>query len=213
MIILIGGEKGGTGKSTLTINLAVCRAIDNKEVLIVDADKQGTTNLWSSLRNEKTINPQITCIQKQGKQLHKDIISLSDKYETIIIDAGGRDSVELRSAMLVADKFVTPIRASQSDAWTLDNLEQLITQALVINEDLKTFIVINQGPTNPAISEIEEIKGLLEEFKSFLLVKSIIRDRISFRHALKEGLGVIELKPFDKKAINEITELYKEIFK
>lgn len=213
MIVLIGGEKGGTGKSTLTINMAVCRALEKKEVLIVDADQQGTTNLWSSLRNEKSVMPQIPCIQKQGKQLHKDIISLSDKYETIIIDAGGRDSVELRSAMLVADKFVTPIRASQTDAWTLDNMESLITQAMIINEELKSFIMINQGPTNPAITEVEDINSLLKQFPSFSIIKTIVRDRISFRHAIKEGLGVKELKLVDKKAVNEITELYKEIFK
>jgi chromosome partitioning protein len=213
MIVLIGGEKGGTGKSTLAINMAVCRAKKKKEVLVVDADKQGTTNLWSSLRNEKLIQPQIPCIQKHGKQLHKDIIALSEKYETIIIDAGGRDSVELRSAMLVADKFITPIRASQTDVWTLDNLEMIIDQAMTINETLKPYIVINQGPTNPVISEVKDIQELLREIEAFTLIKTIIRDRIAFRHSVKEGLGVIEAKSQDKKAVTEIVALYREVFK
>lgn len=213
MIILIGGEKGGTGKSTLTMNLAVCRAvIGKKEVLIVDADNQGTTNLWSQLRNQNDVDPLIPCIQKQGMHIHKDIISLSKKYETIIIDAGGRDSVELRSAMLVADKFITPIRPSQSDAWTLDRIEELEGQAKVINESLETLVAINLGPTNPVINEIEQTKSLLDDFPSFLLINSIVRDRISFRHALKKGLGVIEYEPVDKKAVHEITTLYKEVF-
>jgi len=213
MIVLIGGEKGGTGKSTIAINLAVLHANKKKEVLLIDADKQGTTSQWATLRDENQITPRISCVQKFGKQIHVEVQSLSEKYETIIIDAGGRDSVELRASMLVADIFLTPIRASQSDAWTLDHLESLIADAQLINRDLKTLTTVNQAPTNPTITEIDEIQELLKDFEYFIPTKSIIRDRIAFRHAFKEGKGVSELKPNDKKAVIELQSLYKEVFK
>jgi chromosome partitioning protein len=213
MVILIGGEKGGTGKSTLTINLAVMHSLKKKDVLIVDADKQGTTSLWASARDENGITPRISCVQKFGKNIHTEVAALSEKYETIFIDAGGRDSVELRASLLVADIFLTPIRASQSDAWTLDHLESLILDAKLINPDLKSLIVVNQAPTNPSISEVAEINDFLSEFESFNEAKSIVRDRIIFRHSFKESLGCIEYKPADKKAIAELNGLYKEVFK
>ena len=211
MIILVGGEKGGTGKSTLAINLAVLLSQNKKEILMVDADKQGTTSQWSSQRDENQITPRISCIQKFGKQIHTEILSLSEKYDTIIIDAGGRDSVELRASMLVADLFLTPIRPSQSDAWTLDHLESLVTDAMLINPELKTHVIINQAPTNPSVTEVNEISELLSDFEVFTSANSIIRDRISFRHSFKEGLGVSETSKKDQKAVNEIGNLYKEV--
>lgn len=213
MVILIGGEKGGTGKSTLTINLAVMHTLKKKDVIIVDADKQGTTSLWASARDEGGVTPRISCVQKFGKNIHTEVAALSEKYDTIFIDAGGRDSVELRASLLVADIFLTPIRASQSDAWTLDHIEDLINDAKLINSDLKSFIVVNQAPTNPSISEVSEINEFLAEFEAFKTVKSIIRDRIIFRHSFKESLGCIEYKPTDKKANLELDSLYKEVFK
>ncbi len=213
MIILVGGEKGGTGKSTLSTNIAVMLANKKKEILIVDADKQGTTSNWATQRDENEITPRIPCIQKFGKQIHIELQALSEKYEIVIIDAGGRDSVELRASMLVADIFLTPIRASQSDAWTLDHLEDLVIKAKLINPDLKTLITINQAPTNPSITEVDDVNELLSEFEQFKPAKAIIRDRISFRHSFKEGLGVLEFNPKDKKAIMELKALLKEVIK
>lgn len=213
MVILVGGEKGGTGKSTIAINLGVIHAHKNKEILLIDADKQGTTSQWATLRDENKITPRIPCIQKFGKQIHIEVQSLCEKYETIIIDAGGRDSVELRASMLVTDIFITPIRASQSDAWTLDHLESLITDALFINKDLITLTTVNQAPTNPSITEVNEINELLKDFEHFKATKALIRDRIAFRHAFKEGKGVFEQKPQDKKAVMEMEALYREVFK
>jgi len=213
MIVLVGGEKGGTGKSTMAINLAVIHAQKKKEVLIVDADKQGTTSLWSSLRDENGIKPHIPCVQKFGKNIHAEIQALNEKYETIIIDAGGRDSVELRASLLVAEKFITPIRASQCDAWTLDHVETLINNALLINPGLLALLVVNQAPTNPSVSEVDEINDFLKEFESITAMKSIVRDRIVFRHAFKLGLGCIEYKPNDIKANIELNNLYCEVFK
>jgi len=53
MIVLVGGEKGGVGKTTLAVNLAAMRARTGHDVLLVDADKQASANLWASIRNQK----------------------------------------------------------------------------------------------------------------------------------------------------------------
>ena len=93
MIILIGGEKGGTGKTTIAINLATLHALNGKDILLVDTDKQGSANSWAESRDEEQQLPRITCIQKFGKNLARDIKDLEPRYEDIIIDAGGRDSM------------------------------------------------------------------------------------------------------------------------
>ena len=96
MIVLVGGEKGGVGKTTLAVNLAAKRVHCGYDVLLVDADKQASANLWAGIREEEGVHPPVRCVQKRGKGLAADIRDLARRYEDVIIDAGGQDGVELR---------------------------------------------------------------------------------------------------------------------
>lgn len=180
MIVLIGGEKGGTGKSTIATNLAAVHAINGKDVILVDADKQASSAAWSASRDENEFVPRVPCVQKLGKALHLEIRELEKRYETVIVDCGGRDSIELRSAMLVADRFFSPIKPSQYDAWTLDNLDTIVTQAQVINPNLTPCIFINQANPNPRLTEVQDVQDFILGFKNLKLAESVIRDRIVF---------------------------------
>ena len=96
MIILIGGEKGGTGKTTLATNLSALRAAEQKDVLLVDTDQQSSASYWCGTRDENNIKPRIASVQYFGKGFIAQIKDLSRRYDDVIIDAGGRDSTELR---------------------------------------------------------------------------------------------------------------------
>ncbi len=211
MIILIGGEKGGTGKTTLTTNLAASFALAGKDILVVDTDKQGSASAWSASREENAYQPRIPCVQKFGKGLPEQVKDLSKRYEHIIVDAGGRDSIELRAAMIVADVLLIPIQASQFDVWTLGNMDELVKQAKAFNSNLSASIIINRASTNPSVNETTEAKAIIADFDEIKLSPIIIRDRIAFRKAAKSGLAVAELEDKDHKAINEINTLYKNI--
>jgi chromosome partitioning protein len=212
MIILIGGEKGGPGKTTIATNLAAIRTYEMGDVLLVDTDKQPTSSYWCSLREDKGIKPRVSSIQKYDKAVRTEILELNKKYSDIIIDAGGRDSPELRGALLVCDKAIFPLRPSQFDLWTLGRLNTLVEIAKEINENLKAYVVINQSSPNPAVKEAEEMKGFLDEFDNIKLLDTVICERISFRRAALNGMAVTEYRPEDIKANQEIMGLYKEIF-
>lgn len=212
MIVLIGGEKGGPGKTTIATNLAAMRTAHNKDLLLIDTDKQATASYWCSLREGADIEPRVASIQKFGKAVRTEALSLKKKYIDIIIDAGGRDSSELRSALLVAEKAIFPIRPSQFDLWTLGRMNDLVDVAKEFNCALKAFIVINQVSPNPAVKEVEEAKELISEFENLTLLKTHICERIVFRRAAVQGMSVTEYKPEDKKAVDEISSLYSEIF-
>jgi chromosome partitioning protein len=154
----------------------------------------------------------IPCIQKFGENIAREVKALSEKYKDIIIDAGGQNSQELRAAMVVADKLYIPIQAAQFDVWTLGLMDKLVSQVKLINNQLDAFILINRAATNPAISEIDEVKEVLEEFEHLKLSQNIIRERIAFRKAARGGLSVVELSKQDPKATNEITKIYREIY-
>ena len=110
MIVLVGGEKGGVGKTTLAVNLAAMRARAQHDVLLVDADKQASANLWANIRDQEKVDPPVRCVQKRVKGLAADVRDLATRYEDIVIDAGGQDSVELRAAMTIAALAIFPIQ-------------------------------------------------------------------------------------------------------
>jgi chromosome partitioning protein len=212
MIVLIGGEKGGPGKTTIATNIAAMRTNEIEDVLLVDTDRQPTSSYWCSMREDKGIKPRVASIQKYDKAVRTEISELKKKFSDIIIDAGGRDSPELRGSLLVCDKAIFPLRPSQFDLWTLGRLNTLVEVALEINDNLKAYVVINQSSPNPAVREAEEMKEFLSEFENIKLLKTVLCERIVFRRAALNGMAVTEYKPEDIKANEEMNSLYQEIF-
>lgn len=212
MIILVGGEKGGTGKTTLLTNLAAARAASGRDVLIVDTDRQGSASFWAAVREEDGAGPAIPCVQVFGKSVGGQVRDLSGRYDDVFVDAGGRDSVELRSAMLTADRLFIPLQASQFDVWTLERMDDLVSQAQVVNPDLVAAVVINRASTHPRIREAEEAEGLVAEFDYLGWTGSIVRDRIAYRRAASAGRSVFEAADPDPKAVAEIEAWYRAAF-
>jgi chromosome partitioning protein len=212
MIILFGGEKGGAGKTTLATNIASIRRAREKDLLLVDTDRQSTASFWCGVREDNKDLLRISSIQKYDKSVRTEITQLQEKYSDIIIDAGGRDSPELRSSLLVCDIAIFPLRPSQFDLWTLGRLNTLVDQASDINSKLKAYVVVNQASPNPAVKESDEMKDFVSEFDNLLLSNAKISERISFRRAAIKGLGVVEYRPEDTKATEEISNLYNELY-
>lgn len=212
MIVLFGGEKGGAGKTTLATNIAAMRSKDNPETLLIDTDRQSTASFWCSVREEQHIFPRITSIQKYEKSVRTEITALSKKFTDIIVDAGGRDSPELRGSLLVSDIALFPLRPSQFDLWTLGRISVLVETAREINEKLIAYVVVNLASPNPVVKEIAEMKELIKEFKGLKMLKTNIYERIVYRRAALGGMSVTEYRPEDQKAVQEIKNLYNEIF-
>jgi len=212
-IVLIGGEKGGTGKTTLATNIAAMLALQGKDVLLLDTDRQGTSSFWATVREETEIEPRIACVQKFGKGLASQVRDLAERYDEIIIDAGGRDSIELRYALGVCDRAYIPVQPFQFDIWTLRQMDDLVEMAQTLNENLQAFIVLNRVSTNPAVREDKETQDFFreEDFQHLSLLEAVLRDRIAFRKSARDGLSVVELKQ-DKKAIQEMNQLFEEVY-
>ncbi len=212
-IVLIGGEKGGTGKTTLATSMAAMLAMQGKDVLLLDTDRQGTASFWATVREETEIEPRIACVQKFGKGLAAQVRDLASRYDEIVIDAGGRDSMELRYSLGVCDRAYIPIQPFQFDIWTVRQMDELVEVAQGLNDKLKAFIVLNRVSTNPVVREDQEALAFFREegFQHLDLVNSILRDRIAFRKSARDGLSVVEWK-HDKKAAEEMDQFFKEVY-
>lgn len=211
MILLIGGEKGGSGKSCLAQNLAVYLQKKKRDVLLLDADPQGTTTDWAKERNENDELNSITLVQASGN-IRQTLKDLSERYVDIVIDAGGHDSEALRSAMTVATHMLLPFRPKRRDLKTLVNVEQMLRLAKAVNPDLITNAVITQCPALP--SQIQRIRDAKDACQSFDLapLQSITTNRNVYDDADEDGHSVLETGT-DPKAAEEIINIAEEFLK
>lgn len=208
MIILVGGEKGGSGKSCLAQNLAVYLQSKKRDILLLDADPQGTTTDWIKERDENSKVESIPSVQAAGN-IRQILLDLSKRYQDIIIDAGGQDSEALRSAMTIASHMLLPFRPKRRDLKTLVHVEKLIRLAKAVNPELYTRSVITQCPTLP--SQFQRILDAKEACESFDLtpLNNFTCNRNIYDDADENGLSVFEMSS-DEKAKQEIEQIAKE---
>lgn len=209
MIVLIGSQKGGCGKSTTAVNICADLARKGHDVVLVDADRQCTSANWAMDRSANESLPVVHCIQKY-ENIRDTLLDLDQRYEYVIVDAAGRDSRELRTGMTAAHILLVPFRPSQPDLDTLPNLQEIITQAKDLNPDLVVRGLITMAPTNPVVHETEEAREYLQDYPEIQLLSTIVRDRKVFRDAMSEGMGVVEMD--NEKASQEILSLMQELF-
>ncbi|WP_172959773.1 ParB/RepB/Spo0J family partition protein [Thiomicrorhabdus aquaedulcis] len=212
MVILIGGIKGGTGKSTICTNLAAWFVNKDVDVLLVDGNAtQGTALQWSAKRDESGTCKSVHCVEKSGN-LNKTLKDLESRYGVVLVDTGGQDSKEFRSALLVADILITPVRPSPYDINTLDKVIELVEDAKMYNEKLVAKTIITFGSTHPGVTLISEAKEILAEIAEFDLLETVIHSRTSYVYAAAAGLGVIEMDSSANKAKQEINAMAEELF-
>lgn len=207
MIILLGSQKGGCGKSTTAVNLCAELARTGGDVVLVDADRQGTAARWAQDRQGRQAPP-VHCVQKYDN-IRETLFDLDKRYGIVVVDAAGRDSRELRTAMTAAHVLLVPFRPSQPDLDTLPALQEVITGAKDLNPGLRVLGVLTMAPTNPAVNEADEARAYLSDFPEISALRSVIRDRKVYRDAMSEGLGVVEMD--NGKARAEIQLLTQEI--
>ena len=217
MIIVVGGEKGGTGKTTLATTLAALRAADGRDVLLVDTDKQRTASFWATVRGEASDGgrgapARVRHVQMLGKGITREVPDLAERYDDVVVDAGGRDSIELRAAALVADRLFVPIRPTQFDSWTLEHVNNLVEEAQTFNPRLRAYVVLNLASTHPRVREAEEAAEYVGEFEHLELADVCLRDRIAFSRAAASGLAVTEVEEPDRKAVAEARAWYELAF-
>jgi chromosome partitioning protein len=211
MIIVVGGIKGGSGKSTVATNLAVMCAAQNQDVLLIDSDDQETAFDFTLLRNEtQQEKPAYTCIKLTGAAVRTETLRLSTKYETIIIDTGGRDTTSQRAALSVANVLLVPFVPRSFDVWTLEKVGTLVSEIKTINPGLIAYAFINRA--DPKGQDNDDAADVLKETDALTFIDTKLGMRKAFSNAAATGQGVTELKPSDPKAIAEMETLFRCVF-
>ena len=210
MIVVVGGIKGGSGKTTVATNLAVMRS-KVADLLLIDADDQETASDFTILRNERLeTGAGYTSIRLSGSAVRTETKRLDVKYDEILIDTGGRDTASQRAALSVADILLVPFVPRSFDVWTLEKVSELVGEMRTANPELKAYAFINRADaTGRDNSEAAEI---IRDTTELEFIDCPLGSRKAFSNAAAKGLAVVEHKPQDPKAVKEIETLYRYLF-
>lgn len=203
MIISICNEKGGCGKTNLAINLSAKLALE-LDVLLVDCDPQRSVEVFADIRSDNNLPILFDSVSRLGRGLANEIKKLSTKYNATIIDTGGRDSNEMRQALLISDLVLIPIVPSIYDIAVFEKMLNLIEEARTINENLKVLLVISKASPNPFLQKkISELKNYIEDKKlqDIKLAEAVIYEREIYRTSASQGRSVFEINAEDKSCL------------
>ncbi len=211
MIVVVGCNKGGAGKTTTCVNLAVALARRGSDVCLVDADPQRSASKWYAEREAAGLTPSLTLIEKRDN-ITATLKTLGEKFDHVLVDVAGRNSRELVTGAVVADVIVAPHQCSQLDLDTLGELQEQCERIRDLNPDLRVLAYHSMASTNPAVRETErkEFLAYLAEFPSIQPLESVGYYRKAYKDAIPYGRSVLEGD--NVQAIAEIEQLTEELY-
>lgn len=193
MITVIGSLKGGSGKSTVTFNLAVWLSMAGENVLAIDVDPQATLSDVAEVRTEEGYDPNITVKTKPSLQLEA-----FEGFGEVLIDIGTADIESMKKAIELADRIVVPVPPSQADIWSTQRFIRFV-ESVRGRDNLPDIMgFVNRADTHRAVRESDEAAAALVSLPGIEFLKPRLCQRTVFRRSFSEGLAVFELDPRSK---------------
>ena len=224
-IVTIAHEKGGVSKSTTACELAVAFMRAGKRVVVVDTDPQQNAVKFA-LRRE-ALSPELPALRAVpivGQSTGTQIRAFAREADVVIVDAGGRDSLEMRLALLTSHLVIMPTTQNAFDLDGLNRMAELIAQVRLQNEVLPVWILPARvkprklsdtrqsiaeklaQPINPQMPGSEPISVVLP-----IVMRAHITEREAFPLAAGWGRSVWEMRPRDARAASEVESIYQEV--
>jgi len=188
MIITLTNSKGGVGKSTLAVSLAVEWAVRGRRVLVLDADPQGTTLAWSELRAAEGLGgPTVLAV---GDNIRTVLLEVRHDWDIVIVDTAGRQSKRVIAALRESDLVLMPCTPAGPDVWALAETIEVVREVQAIRDELRAAVVINgTTATKLATTAREAVSGMGVD-----IIATIAR-RTAIAESVTSGQSVVEREP------------------
>lgn len=207
LIITLGGQKGGTGKSTLSVHMAAELHARGRRVLVIDADPQGTALTWSGVASDREVKaPSVTALGDNLRQVGRE---LAAQYDVTLIDTAGRHDRRLASALMITDMVLLPCRPFPIDIWALGESVETVKKAQELRPELKAWIVLNGGSKDRRVAVCRDARKAAQKAGVDVL-RTELGQRVAFAEAMALGMGVTAHAP-SSQAAHEMRQLVTEI--
>jgi chromosome partitioning protein len=200
MIIALLNQKGGVGKTTLATHIAGELAMRGQQVILLDADPQGSSLDWTQRRSQQGLPRLFSAVGLARETLHQEAPELARRADHVVIDGPPR---------IAADCVLIPVQPSPYDLWASAEMVALIREAQVFRPALRAAFVINRRVSTTVIGR--EARSSLAD-QPLPALRSEVRQRIVFADSVAAGQLARELVP-DSAAAREITALVDELLR
>lgn len=203
MIISFVNQKGGVGKTTTAINLAIGLKKKNYNLVFIDADPQGSAVQWHAIEGNKSFE-----ILHHPSPIHAtDIRQLSMNYDYVIIDAPPAIGDISKAILAVTDLAIIPLSPSALDVWSCWGTLKMVDEIRPLNSDIEVKLLINRKIPGTKIGR--DSREAMKQFQMDVFNTELCQ-RVAFIDAMTSGVSVMQYAPHSKAA-REIERLCEEI--
>jgi len=203
-IIALVGNKGGAGKTTLTVNLAAGLGRIGR-VVILDTDPQGSSAQWRTIADDKTVPHVVSATD----HLVDHVSDLVADYDYLVVDCPPSvQASQTLSILQVSDLALIPVQPSPLDLWASIHIEHAVTEARKNNPAIRALLVINQLEPRTTLSQL--MREALAEIR-VPVADTSIRRRAVYRASALEGRSVYAMGKRGADAAREFDQLIQEV--
>ena len=205
-IIAVLNEKGGSGKTTISTNLARGFQLNGHQILLVDSDPQGSARDWYAAAGEDNNLPPVVGLDRPA--LFKELPTLSKNTDWVIIDGAPQLEDIAVAAIKVADLILIPVQPSPYDVWAAESLVELVkARQEIMDGRLKAAFVVSRQIVGSKLAR--EVRDALEDY-GLPIMKSLTSQRVIYANSATNGSTVLDTEP-DGAAAKEIRALIEEV--
>jgi len=202
-VIAIVGNKGGVGKTTLSVNIA-SGLNKRRSTAVIDADPQLSSIQWRAFSEDNAVS-----VYEAEENLAAQARELKQDYDQIVIDCPPSVyAPQTNKALVISDRAVIPVQPSPMDLWATVHIIEAVEKAKESNPGLRPLLVINQLEPKTMLSKL--VRDAVQEI-GIPVADVMIRRRAIFRSSALDGKSVYEAGGHGAAAVEEIEQLIQEI--